>query len=331
LRPNYSPRIPTMLSAARVFSTRALPRARVAFFSTTSPVSLKNVTILGGGLMGNGITQVTAQAGYNVTMVDVSEELLAKSHANISKTILKGYKKKIEKGAITEADAKKETEDVMSRIKSLVSAEEAASNADLIIEAVPENLPLKQKIFASLDKVAPKDCIFTSNTSSLPIKDIQATSNRGDKFAGLHFFNPVPMMKLLEVVNGPETSEATYNTLCEYGKNVGKTTVKCKDTPGFIVNRLLVPYLFEAIRLVERGDASKEDVDTAMKLGCGYPMGPFTLADVVGLDTCKSILDGWHAAYPDMEVFTPSPSLNELVAAGKLGMKTGEGFYSYKK
>lgn len=171
--------------------------------------------------------------------------------------------------------------------QSTVSAEEAASTADLVIEAVPENLGLKQKIFASLDKAAPKETIFASNTSSLKIQDIQATSNRGDRFAGLHFFNPVPLMKLLEVVRGPETSDATFNALMEYGAKIGKTTVKCKDTPGFIVNRLLVPYLFEAIRLVERGDASMEDVDTAMKLGAGYPMGPFTLADLVGLDTCK--------------------------------------------
>lgn len=217
----------------------------------------------------------------------------------------------------------------MFRIKGMVSAEEAAKDADLVIEAVPENIGLKQKIFGSLDKVAPEHCIFASNTSSLKIVDIQATSKRLDRFAGVHFFNPVPVMKLLEVVRGPNTSEETFQKLVEYGHNVGKTTVDCKDTPGFIVNRLLVPAIFEAIRLVERGDASKEDVDTAMKLGAGHPMGPLALADMVGLDTCKNILDGWHATYPDVELFRPSPLVDRLVSEGKLGKKSGEGFYKY--
>lgn len=217
----------------------------------------------------------------------------------------------------------------MARITGLTSAEEAAKEADLIIEAVPENIGLKQKIFESLDKAAPAHCVFASNTSSLKIVDIQATSKRVDKFAGLHFFNPVPLMKLLEVVRGPDTSPETFDKLVEFGKKLGKTTVDCKDTPGFIVNRLLVPAIFEAIRLVERGDASKEDVDVAMKLGAGHPMGPFTLADMVGLDTCKNIMDGWHKTYPGVELFEPSPMLDKLVAEGKLGKKTGEGFFKY--
>ncbi|KAJ1494172.1 l-3-hydroxyacyl-coenzyme a dehydrogenase, partial [Baffinella frigidus] len=230
---------------------------------------------------------------------------------------------------IRQVAAESQKDEIMSRIKSFTSAEKASETADLVIEAVPENLALKQKIFSAIDKVAPASCIFATNTSSLPIAEIGATISRKDRFGGLHFFNPVTMMKLLEVVKGPETSQATFDAMMAYGKTIGKATVKCVDTPGFIVNRLLVPYLFEAIRLVERGDATKEDVDTGMKFGASHPMGPFELADMVGLDTCKSILDGWSAKHPDVELFKPSPMLNKLVAEGKLGRKSGEGFYKY--
>ncbi|XP_048248932.1 hydroxyacyl-coenzyme A dehydrogenase, mitochondrial-like [Haliotis rufescens] len=173
--------------------------------------------------------------------------------------------------------------------------------------------------------------IFTSNTSSIPITDIAASTQRRDRFGGLHYFNPVPMMKLLEVVRTSETNDETFNSLMEFGKAMGKVTVPCKDTAGFIVNRLLVPYMLEAVRLVERGDAAPRDIDVAMKLGAGYPMGPFELSDYVGLDTMKFILDGWHEREPDHPLFKPSALLNKLVGEGKLGMKTGEGFYKHKK
>merc|ERR1739842_290235 len=175
------------------------------------------------------------------------------------------------------------------------------------------------------DQIAPAKTIFASNTSSLPISEIASTSSRADRFGGLHFFNPVPVMKLLEVVRIPQTSDETYNAMVAWGKAMGKVTVECKDTPGFIVNRLLVPYILEAVRMVERGDASVKDVDTAMKLGAGYPMGPFELADYVGLDTMKFIQDGWHEKYPDEPLFNHSPLLAQLVAEGKLGVKSGEG------
>lgn len=204
-------------------------------------------------------------------------------------------------------------------------------SADLLVEAVVENLELKRKIFKEFDSWAPEKTIFASNTSSLPIRDIAEATKRLDRFGGLHFFNPVPVMKLLEVVRIPETSEETYQAMMSWGKAMKKTTVSCKDTPGFIVNRLLVPYLAEALRMVERGDASPQDVDTAMKLGAGYPMGPFELADYVGLDTNKFILDGWHQRYPDVQLFQPIESLNKLVKDGKLGRKTGEGIYKYEK
>lgn len=221
------------------------------------------------------------------------------------------------------------TDDECNRF--IFGSTDAVSKADLVIEAVPENIKLKQDLFAALDKAAPPSTIFTSNTSSLYIKDISATSSRGDKFGGLHFFNPVPMMKLLEVVRGPKTSDATFDTLLAWGQSVGKHTVKCKDTPGFIVNRLLVPDMMEAVRMLERGDASMEDIDASMMYGAGRPMGPFKLADMVGLDTVNNIINGWHAQFPDEPLFKPSKTISDLVAAGKLGMKSGEGFYSYKK
>jgi 3-hydroxyacyl-CoA dehydrogenase len=178
--------------------------------------------------------------------------------------------------------------------------------------------------------VAPAKTIFASNTSSLSIGAIaESTPQRLDRFGGLHFFNPVPVMKLLEVVRIPQTSDETFNAMLEWGKAMGKTTVSCKDTPGFIVNRLLVPNLMESIRMVERGDATPEDVDTSMKLGAGYPMGPFELADYVGLDTTKFIIDGWSKRFPNETLFKPSSLLNKLVSDGKLGRKTGEGFYKY--
>jgi len=185
--------------------------------------------------------------------------------------------------------------------------------------------------FSMVSQVAPSHTIFASNTSSLPIADIALPTNRKDRFVGLHFFNPVPVMKLLEVVRISDTSEETYNSVMAWGKAIGKQTVTCKDTPGFIVNRLLVPYLMEAMRLLERGDASARDIDIAMKLGAGYPMGPFELADYVGLDTSKFIMEGWYEKYPENPLFAPVPILNKLVSEGKLGRKTGEGFYNYQK
>ncbi|MEQ2243206.1 hypothetical protein ILYODFUR_004721, partial [Ilyodon furcidens] len=172
--------------------------------------------------------------------------------------------------------------------------------------------------------------IFASNTSSLPITDIASSTSRQDRFGGLHFFNPVSMMKLVEVIATSATSQETFDSLLSFSKALGKTPVSCKDTPGFIVNRLLVPYMIEALRLHERGHGSKEDIDIAMKLGAGYPMGPFELSDYVGLDTLKFIIDGWNEKDPDNPLFTPSELLNKLVADGKLGKKTGEGFYKYK-
>ncbi|XP_022822785.1 hydroxyacyl-coenzyme A dehydrogenase, mitochondrial-like [Spodoptera litura] len=299
-------------------------------FSSSSAMqsAIKNVTVIGGGLMGSGIAQVSAQAGQNVILVDVSSDVLAKSQksigANLGRVAKKMYKDKPQEG-------EKFVTDAMARIKTSTDPSEASKSADLVVEAIVENMSVKHKLFSQLDGVAPNHTIFASNTSSLSINEICSVVKRKDRFGGLHFFNPVPVMRLLEVVRGAETSDATYKTMMEWGKAVGKTCITCKDTPGFVVNRLLVPYICEAIRLYERGDASARDIDTAMKLGAGYPMGPLELADYVGLDTNKFILDGWHKKYPDQPLFNPIPLLDKLVAEGKLGVKAGEGFYKYDK
>lgn len=306
-------------------STRFIHRC---FATSSRQFAIKHVTVIGGGLMGAGIAQVAAQTGHTVTLVDVSQDVLNKSQANIQQSLTRVVKKKY---AENPQEGEKFVSDTMKRLTLSTKPEDVVKSTDLVIEAIVENLAVKQKLFSSLDKAAPSQTIFTSNTSSLPIKDIAKSTGRLDRFGGLHFFNPVPMMKLLEVVRIDETSDATFQELLSFGKAMGKTTVDAKDTPGFIVNRLLVPYMMEAIRMLERGDASARDIDTAMKLGAGYPMGPIELGDYVGLDTCKFIIDGWHKAYPDNPLFAPSALLNKLVSEGKLGMKTGEGFYNHKK
>jgi len=297
-------------------------------FSSSSALNAKiqEVVIIGGGLMGAGIAQVAAQTGHKTTLVDLNQAVLDKSSARISDSIKRVAKKKFKED---EAGASSFIDSALSNMNVATSPNDALASADLVVEAVVENMGLKQKLFAEYDQIAPAKTIFASNTSSLPISEIASTSSRADRFGGLHFFNPVPVMKLLEVVRIPQTSDQTYDAMVAWGKAMGKATVECKDTPGFIVNRLLVPYLMEAVRMVERGDASAKDVDTAMKLGAGYPMGPFELADYVGLDTNKFIMDGWSERYPEEPLFRASEMLNKLVADGKLGRKSGEGFYKY--
>jgi 3-hydroxyacyl-CoA dehydrogenase len=251
---------------------------------------VKYVTVVGSGLMGAGIAQISAFTGHNVTLVDLSDDLLGRADERIKGSIQRVAKKQ-------HKDDQKAQEkliaDTMSRIIYTTDLENSVKdNCDLLIEAIVENMKIKQDMFTKLDKVAPSSTIFASNTSSLPITEMASVTQRKDKFGGLHFFNPVPVMKLVEVIRIADTSEQTFDTLLSFGKAVQKVPVSCKDTPGFIVNRLLVPYMAEAIRLLERGDASARDIDTAMKLGAGYPMGPIELLDYVGLDTNKFILEG---------------------------------------
>jgi len=316
-----------MISLLQKTSNSILPGLRNFSSSNILSKKIEEFVVIGGGLMGAGIAQVGAQTGHKVTLVDVSQDVLDKSKARIEESIKRVAKKKYKEDPSA-------GEEFITKSLGLLgiatSADDALATADLVVEAVTENLGLKQKLFTSFDKIAPEHTIFASNTSSLPIGEIaNSTPNRKDRFGGLHFFNPVPVMKLLEVIRIPETSDETFEAMNNWGKAMGKTTVSAKDTPGFIVNRLLVPNLMESIRMIERGDATAPDVDTAMKLGAGYPMGPFELADYVGLDTTKFIIDGWSELYPEETLFKPSPLLNKLVAEGKLGRKSGEGFYKY--
>jgi len=290
--------------------------------------AIKHVTVIGGGLMGSGIAQVAACAGQSVCLVETNDKLLQGAQSRIQES-LKRVAKKVYKDK--PADGDKFVESTLSRISGSTNPTDAVQKTDLVVEAIVENLDIKRKLFKSLDEAAPANTIFASNTSSLSITEIATVCNRKDKFGGLHFFNPVPVMKLLEVIRTNDTSDDTYNKMMEWGKEIGKTCITCKDTPGFVVNRLLVPMLAEAVRMLERGDASPRDIDTAMKLGAGHPMGPLELADYVGHDTTKFILDGWHEKMPENPLFNPLPTLNKMVSEGKLGMKTGEGFYSYKK
>ncbi|CAG8565770.1 5563_t:CDS:2 [Acaulospora morrowiae] len=322
-----------VLSAFRT-STRILPKSfhghklnSRAFSTSSFAQDIQKITVYGSGLMGAGIVQVAAQKGYAVTMVDLDEGSLERGKGIISSSLKRVAKKQFKDD---EQKQKEFIEFTFSNIKTNTDSGEGAKDADLIIEAIVENIETKQKLFGFLDKIAPKDAIFASNTSSLPITELAKATDRADRFAGLHFFNPVPQMKLVEVVKSEKTSDETHHALMEFSKKLDKTPVTCKDTPGFIVNRLLVPYLLEAIRLVERGVATSADVDTAMKLGAGMPMGPFELSDFVGLDTLKSIADGWReGGQVDPNLVAKIKTLDDLVSAGNLGRKTGQGFFPY--
>ncbi|CAD7684722.1 unnamed protein product [Nyctereutes procyonoides] len=312
------------------FVTRQFVRS-VSSSSTASAsakkIIVKHVTVIGGGLMGAGIAQVAAATGHTVVLVDQTEDILAKSKKGIEESLRRVAKKKF---AENPKAGDEFVEKTLSSISTSTDAASVVHSTDLVVEAIVENLKAKNELFKRLDKFASEHTIFASNTSSLQITNIANATTRQDRFAGLHFFNPVPLMKLVEVIKTPMTSQKTYESLIDFTKVLGKHPVSCKDTPGFIVNRLLLPYLMEAIRLYERGDASKEDIDTAMKLGAGYPLGPFELLDYVGLDTTKFIMDGWYEMDPKNPLFQPIPSLNKLVAENKFGKKSGEGYYKYK-
>ncbi|XP_030586235.1 hydroxyacyl-coenzyme A dehydrogenase, mitochondrial-like [Archocentrus centrarchus] len=294
--------------------------------SAVRNVVIKNVTIIGGGQMGAGIAQVAASTGHSVTLVDTSDDILKKSIKTIEGSLKRVVKKKFaDKPEAGEEFIKK----VVQNVSTSTDVESAVQSSDLVVEAIVENLKIKQDLFSRLDKLAPPHTIFASNTSSLSISDIASSTSRQDRFGGLHFFNPVPMMKLVEVIGTPATSQETLDSLLNFSKVLRKTPVSCKDTFGFVVNRLLVPCIMEAIRLYERGDASKEDIDIAMKLGAGHPMGPLELADYIGLDIINSVIEAFRTKDPNNPLFNSSDLLNKLVAEGKLGRKTGEGFFKY--
>ena len=282
---------------------------------------IKKVGIVGFGQMGSGIAQVAAGAGFEVIANEVSEELLAKGIGGIEKRLNKA----IEKGKIDEAVKDK----TLGNITQTTEFEPMA-DCDLVIEAVTEDMLAKKEVFGELDKVCGPKTIFASNTSSLPIGDLSTVTKRRDKFIGLHFFNPVPIMKLVEVVRTIDTADETYEAARTFAEAVGKVAVTAKDTPGFIVNVLLVPYLLDSIRQYENGLATRDDIDNGMKLGCGHPMGPLTLTDFIGLDTILYIGDIFFEEFKDNRYASP-PLLRRMVKAGYLGKKSGRGFYDYRK
>ena len=279
-----------------------------------------NVVVIGAGTMGNGIVHIFAQAGHSVTMVDISENALQKGVSTIDGNLSRQVKKEL----ISE-DSKNQT---LSNITVSTDLLTAVKNADLLVEAASENKSIKIQLFQEAQKSAPDSCIFASNTSSISITELAAATNRPDKFIGMHFFNPVPIMKLCEIVRGFATSDDTYSTIYSLSKELGKVPVTVQDYPGFISNRILMPMINEAIYCLMEGVASAEDIDTVMKLGMAHPMGPLTLADFIGLDICLSIMEVLFSGYADSK-YRPCPLLKKMVAAGHLGRKSGKGFFTY--
>jgi 3-hydroxybutyryl-CoA dehydrogenase len=282
-------------------------------------MEIKTVGVLGCGLMGSGIAQVCATAGYKTIVREVEEGFLTKGLGRVQKFLSDG----VEKGKVT-PEAKEKTLGNLSGTTTF----DALGACDLIIEAIIENVQEKAKAFTALEAVVPAHTIFCSNTSSLCITELAAQTTRADRFAGLHFFNPVPLMKLVEVIRGLTTSDETYQTVFAFAQSLGKEPITAPDKPGFIVNRLLVPYLLDAIRSYEHGLGTVEDIDKGMKLGTGYPMGPFTLLDFVGLDTTYYIANIMFEEYRE-PAYAPPPLLKRMVLAGRLGKKSGQGFYKY--
>ena len=284
-------------------------------------MEIKTIGICGCGQMGAGIAEVAAKAGFKVIAREVTDELAQKGLAKIEKSLDRA----VTKGKLEDADRKAALANltVTSNLKDL-------ADCDLICEAIVELVGPKLELYKELDKIVKKEAIFASNTSSLSITEMAAVTNRADQFCGLHFFNPVPVMKLVEVVKCVTTSDATYETAKAFGEKVGKVVVSCSDSPGFVVNRLLVPYLLDAIRAYEAGVASLEDIDTGMKLGCAHPMGPLELTDFIGLDTIYYIAEILFDEFKDHHYAAP-PLLKAMVKAGFLGRKSGRGFYDYSK
>lgn len=283
---------------------------------------MKNIVVIGAGTMGNGIAHTFAQTGFNVNLVDVSTESLEKG----LKTISANLDRIIAKGHLTEEEKAK----TLHNIGTFTQLEDAARDADLIVEAATENLELKLKIFKQMDDIAPKNCILATNTSSISITKIASVTNRPEKVIGMHFMNPVPVMKLVEIIKGYSTSKETFEQIFELSKSLGKTPVEVNDYPGFVANRILMPMINEAIETLYNGVAGVEEIDTVMKLGMAHPMGPLQLADFIGLDVCLAILNVMHDGFKNPK-YAPNPLLVNMVMAGKKGIKSGEGFYDYSE
>lgn len=281
---------------------------------------MKNITVIGAGTMGNGIAHTFAQKGFNVNLVDISANALEKA----INTIEKNLDRMVQKEKIT----KQEKAETLSNLSTFTDIQEGVKNAELVVEAATENVDLKLKIFGQLDTVCNKNTILASNTSSISITEIAVATNRAEKVIGMHFMNPVPIMKLVEVIRGKETSDEVTSTIMQMSKDLGKSPVEVNDAPGFVANRILMPMINEAIYTLHENISSVEGIDTVMILGMSHPMGPLHLADFIGLDVCLSILKVMHQGFGGKK-YTPCPLLIEMVKSGKLGVKSGVGFYDY--
>ncbi|MCY1390919.1 putative 3-hydroxybutyryl-CoA dehydrogenase [compost metagenome] len=282
-------------------------------------MNLQNIGVIGAGTMGNGIAQVCALAGFSVTLIDVSEAALERGMG----TVRKNLDRQVSKETLTSAKANRAIELIQT------STDYARLNdVDLVIEAATENLGLKLRILEQINAQVKADCVIATNTSSLSITELAAKVDRPERFIGLHFFNPVPVMTLIEVIRGLQTSDATHALALAMAERVGKVAISAGNRPGFVVNRILVPMINEAIMVLQEGLASAEDIDTGMRLGCNQPIGPLALGDLIGLDTLLAIMEAFHEGFNDSK-YRPAPLLKEMVAAGYLGRKSGRGFYTY--
>ncbi|MGB1379580.1 MAG: 3-hydroxybutyryl-CoA dehydrogenase [Candidatus Thalassarchaeaceae archaeon] len=282
-------------------------------------MEIEHIAIIGAGQMGNGIAQVSSCAGYRVTMIDIKEEFLDKGMNTINNSL----NKLVSKGKMSEIEA----ESAISRI-STSTDKSSASNADLVVEAIPEVLSYKTSLFAELDSLCKPEAILATNTSSISIDSIASSTNRPDRVIGMHFMNPVPIMKLVEIINGSDTSDEVNNAVVNAAEKMGKTALSCNDSPGFVSNRILCPMINEAILTLEEGVAEPEAIDGIMKLGMNHPIGPLALSDLIGNDTVLHIMNVLHEGFED-DKYAPSQLLVKMVSEGKLGRKSGEGFYKY--